>query len=162
MTVVKHSSEMKKLPEFLYHGTECKNVESICKEGIRPGTYETCNPYTKKTLMGDSFVEDCIGNVSMATDMRDAIFFIVANRNTAEEHMRPQCILKIRTSELPQERLFFRDLLSTKMGEAKLVERRGHPSGVPPTAIEGYMERTFIKGKKGLDVKEEWKRCPTI
>jgi hypothetical protein len=152
---VKSAMEMRELPEFLYHGTDCKNVESICDRGILPGNWKTCNPYTKKTTLGQSFVQDCLGNVSMAKKERDAIFFVVANRETREEHLLPQCIFKIRTSMLPQERLMFRDLFSTKNGEAKLVGNRI----VQPEAIEGYKMRTFSEGKKGLKVTEEFRRC---
>jgi len=143
MTTFKHSSEMKKLPEFLYHGTDCKNVESICEHGIRPGNYETCNPYSRADTTGASHVDDCLGNVSMAVKESDAIFFIVANRGM-EGWNKPQCIFKIRTSKLPKEKLFFRDLSGTKLGEAKLMDR----NGVPPLAIEGYKVREFHeKGK---------------
>jgi len=159
VTTVKHSSEMKragKFPEFLYHGTDCKNIESICENGLHMGRYETCNPYSVKTALGQSFTEDCIGNVSMATKEKDAIFFIVVNRNTEEEHRLPQCILKIRTSLLPHDKLFFRDLMSTKMGEAKLF------SDVSPMAIDSYKMREFEEKKGHLKVKESIHRCKVV
>lgn len=152
---VKHSSEMDELPEFLYHGTDCKNIDSICEKGIMPGSYDTCNPYTKADGLGKSHVEDCIGTVSLAVDMKDAIFFIVANRRTKEEFDQPQCILKIKTNKLDTNKLFFRNLFHEDLGEAKLLW------DVPPEAIEGYLVRTFDWKVKGDDkVKEEWKRCP--
>lgn len=145
-----------KHPEFLYHGTDCKNVHSICEEGIRPGTYETCNPYTVKTSTGQSFRDDCLDNVSMAKKESDAIFFIVANRDTREEMFQPQCIFKIWTNDLPKERLFYRDLFGKKNGEAKLFGRMG----VPPEAIAGYHKREFVHDEKGeMQVKDSWESC---
>lgn len=149
----KLAMDMDDLPEFLYHGTDCKNVESICEKGIMPGSYETCNIYTKEDSLGKSHVEDCMGNVSMAVDMKDAIFFIVANRKTREELALPQCIFKIRTSRLPRERLAFRDLFREDLGEAKLYYE------VPPLALDGYLVRSFTEEKGKLKVKEEWKKC---
>jgi len=150
---VTHASEMKKLPEFLYHGTDCANIPSICKKGILTGRYDTCTPYTKRAGLGQSFVEDCIGNVSMAVDPKDAIFFIVANRNTKEEFLKPQCILKVRTEKLDTNRLLFRELFDKPNAEAKLFR------DVPPEAIEGIQIRTFEQKGKKLNVKEEWKTC---
>jgi len=150
---VTYAFDMKKLPEYLYHGTECSNVPSICSKGILTGTYDTCNPYTKTAGLGQSFADDCIGNVSMATNPKDAIFFIVANRNSREEYLKPQCILKVRTEKLDTSRLLFRDLFAKRNAEAKLFR------DVPPEAIEGILVRTFDSGGEDLKVKEEWKTC---
>lgn len=155
MVKVVHASEMKKLPRYLYHGTECKNVRSICEKGLHVGTYKTCNPYTEETGLGQSFVEDCIGNVSMATKENDAIFFIVANRKTKEEWQAPQCIFQIDTTRLDEDKLFFRDLMSTKLGEAKYFD------DVPMKAITSFKVRSFDKDKKGKTIVVEKEHyCP--
>ena len=150
---VTYAFDMDRLPEYLYHGTDCSNISSICEKGILTGSYKTCNPYSEETGTGQSFVEDCIGNVSMAVDPKDAIFFIVANRKSREEFLKPQCILKVRTDKLDTDRLLFRELFNKENGEAKLFR------DVPPEAIEGIQIRTFEQKGKKLNVKEEWKTC---
>jgi hypothetical protein len=148
------ASEMGSLPAFLYHGTDCKNVESICENGLYMGSYETCNPYTKETGVGTSFVEDCIGNVSLAVDEKDAIFFIVANAKTQEEFLRPQCIIKVRTSLLNENKLMFRELFGKPLKEAK------YWSDIDPGAIEEVKVRTFETSKKGkLKAIERIEHC---
>lgn len=155
MNRVKSFDELKNPPIFLHHGTECENIPSICKSGILPSSEEMANPYTKKGAFDISHVEDTEGNVSMAVDLKDSIFFIVANRKTKEEWMKPQCILRVATYKLDRDKLFFRDLFKTEYGEGKYMDV------VPPEALEGYLERAFSTDKKGkLKVVETWKLCP--
>lgn len=149
------ASEMLALPPILYHGTECTNVDSICEKGILVGTPETCNPHSKEDSLGGSHIEDCIGNVSMATDPKDAVFFVVASRKSREEFLRPQCIFEVRTMFLDHEKLLFRELMDKPLSEAKYYGR------IPPAALVGYLERSFTEDEKGrLKVKEEFKYCP--
>jgi hypothetical protein len=122
-----------------------------------PGSREMANPYTIETATGKSFLSDTEGNVSMATKMKDSVFFIVANRRTKEEYMKPQCILRIATYKLDENKLFFRPLFSDDHGEAKYMDV------VPPESFEGYLERSFDTDSKGnLQVKETWKMCPLV
>lgn len=152
---IKLASEMNRLPEFLYHGTDCKNVRSICENGLYVGSYKTCNPYTKASSTGESYVEDCIGNVSLAVDEKDAIFFIVANATNQEEFLRPQCIIKVDTSKLTDYKLMFRDMFGKPYKEAK------YWADVPPEAIEEVKIRLFETDKKGeLKAIERIQRCP--
>jgi hypothetical protein len=148
------ASDMEQVPLVLWHGTDCQNIASICQRGLSPGTPETCNPYTKNTSMGQSFVSDCVGNVSMAVDMKDAVFFVVANASDRKSFLKPQCLIRVDSYKLDQSKLFFRELFGKRNKEAKYF------GVVPPEAFSGYLERSFTEEGKKVSVKETWKMCP--
>lgn len=37
---ITYAFDMDRLPEYLYHGTDCSNIPPICTKGILTGTFE--------------------------------------------------------------------------------------------------------------------------
>ena len=127
---------------YLYHGTPCKNVRSICEQGILRGTKERCSKITKEAGLGQSFVSDCIGNVSLAVDKQDARFFCVANKECYSKP-EPQCIIKVRTDRLDQGKMEFRDMFGKASAEVQYYD------DVPVEAIANVQVRSRTKQEGG-------------
>jgi hypothetical protein len=135
---------------FLYHGTPCKNVRSICEQGILKGTKERCSRISKES----GFVQDCVGNVSLAVDKGDARFFCVANKECYSKP-EPQCIIKVRTSKLDLNKLDFRDLFGKNSAEAQYYD------DVPVEAIENVQVRSRTKQADGsIKWVTKVRKCP--
>jgi hypothetical protein len=144
----------KKLPPYLYHGTLAKNMSGICKEGILKGTAERCSAFSKS----DGFVEDCIGNVSMAKDKKHALYFATIQSYGAfsEKRFPTQAIFQIDTSRLDPDLFIVRDMYGKKNAEYKYV------GDVPNTAVASVELRKFMKDSKGgMCVIEQRMPCMT-
>lgn len=137
-------------PGFLFHGTNCKNVQSICDKGILRGTRASCSKYSK--ICG--FSDDCTGNVSLAVDKQDARFFCVANKEDYRKP-EPQCIIKVRTDKLDPELLMFRELFGKESHEVKYYD------DIPVEAIENIQVRSHERQANGV---YKWvtkvRKCP--
>jgi hypothetical protein len=135
---------------YLYHGTPCKNVRSICEQGILKGTRSSCSKYSRES----GFAEDCVGNVSLAVDKQDARFFCVATKECYSK-LEPQCIIKVRTDKLDHKKIEFRDLFGKNSGEAKYYD------DVPVEAIENVQVRSRTKQADGtIKWVTKVRKCP--
>lgn len=134
---------------WLYHGTSLEKLPLICKAGLKVGSYESCNIYVKER----GFLEDCIGNISLAVSEKDAVFFAAV---ACHPHMKKgepfptQAIIRIDSSKLDPYRMVKRDLFDKKDREVKYFK------DIPLEAIESILLREF---RKGGNVLERRARC---
>ena len=136
-----------------YHGSDIKNLNSICKKGLKRG--DACHVgdiSVHDPIIGSDRVYDCIGNVSLSRDRKDAMFFAASHGRDPRES-KGQVIFEIRPRSLDIDSMFFRDIFGKKNKEVKYLR------DIPPEAITRVFVRKF-DWSKGLEVKEKYCECP--
>jgi hypothetical protein len=133
----------------LYHGTDIKNLLSICEKGLLRGTAESVGYISAHDpLIGSDRIFDCIGNVSMSREQKDAIFFACGYGKNPKES-KGQVIFEVDTRKLNIEDLYLRDCFGKKNCEAKYL------SDIPKEAINRVFIRKF-DWTNGLKVDEKY------
>ena len=141
------------LSKPMYHGTDIKNIDTICKDGLKRG--DACHVgdiSLHDPLIGSDRIYDCIGNVSFAIDRKDAIFFASAHGRDPRAS-GGQVIFEVDPRKLNVDDMFFRDIFGKKNKEVKYVR------DVPVEAITRIFVRKF-DWSDGLDVTEKYCHCP--
>lgn len=141
------------LSKPLYHGSDIKNLDAICKTGLKRG--DACHVgdiSVHDPMIGSDRIYDCIGNVSLSRDRKDALFFAMAHGRDPRES-KGQVIFEVDPRKLSANDLYFRDIFGKKHGEVKYIR------DIPRKAITRVFVRRF-DWSKGLKVKEEYCKCP--
>lgn len=128
-----------KVPKKLYLGTSPKNASSICRYGLLVGTVATCSPLSERK----GFDWDCIGNVSLAVDKKDAILFASSSQPRNPGEVPSQLIVEIDTDKLQKEKMVPRSLFGKRNKGVKYYDN------VPKDAISKLILREFVKDSKG-------------
>lgn len=133
----------------LYHGTDIKNLLSICEKGLLRGTASDVGYISvHDPLIGSDRIFDCIGNISMSRERKDAIFFACGYGRSPIES-KGQVIFEINPRKLNAKDLFFRDCFGKENNEAKYLR------DIPLDAITNVFIRRF-DWKDGLKVDEKY------
>lgn len=137
------------LNKSLYHGTDIKNLLSICEKGLLRGTASDVGYISAHDpIIGSDRIFDCVGNISMSRERKDAIFFACGyGRNPKES--KGQVIFEINPRKLNAKDLFFRDFFGKENNEAKYLR------DIPLDAITNVFIRKF-NWSDGLKVEEKY------